>query len=336
MSFAPLSPRDIPRLERLWLQLHRHHQELAPELAPYVSEETSWALRSRQYREVLEGGGFGFIASDGAGDRGYLLCARRPMQWQATFPLPPMLWELVSIYVEPRQRGSGLGSAMLRAMEDRIAVADTPTKLIGLIPQNRRAAAFYQARGYVPAWLTLTRFRRPAQIDEARMEQSAGIALSALPSADVGALEPLWLELHHHHQAVSPGLRPFLDDARSWPVIAELFEKSAKDGLLFVAHAGDRLAGLASAAIYDVEDLPGYADTWVTGGRIAETKFLVVRDAFRGRRIGAALMDRVEREIARRGAHDHFIGAIEPNASAIRFYQSRGFRPAWLELLKTG
>ncbi len=330
MSFAPLSPRDIPRLAPLWLKLHRHHQRLAPELAPYVSDEASWALRSRQYREALESGGFGFIAADGAGDAGYLLCAKRPMQWQATFPLPPLLWELVTIYVEPRQRGSGMGSAMLRAMEERIAATDTPTKLIGLIPQNRRAAAFYRARGYVPAWLTLTRFRRPAQTGA-----HSGADISEFPPGNVDALAPLWLELHHHHQAVSPGLRPFLDDANSWPVIAALFEKSAKDGLLFVARVGGRLAGVASAAIYGVADLPGYADTWATGGKIAETKFLVVREEFRGQRIGAALMDRVEREIARRGAPDHFIGAIEPNAGAIRFYESRGFRPAWLELLKT-
>lgn len=327
MSFAPLSPRDIPRLEPLWLNLHRHHQQLAPELAPYVADKASWTLRSRQYREALEDGGFGFIATDGTG---YLLCAKRPMQWQATFPLPPMLWELVTIYVEPRRRGGGMGSAMLRAMEDRVAATDTPTKLIGLIPQNRRAAAFYRARGYVPAWLTLTRFRRPP----AQMGEAADVAIVEFAPDDVGALAPLWLELHRHHQAVSPGLRPFLDDADSWPVIAELFAKSAKDGLLFVAQVGGRLAGLASAAVYGVDDLPGYADSWATGGKIAETKFLVVGDGFRGQRIGAALMDRVEREIARRGAPDHFIGAIEPNAGAIRFYQSRGFRPAWLELIK--
>jgi len=332
MSYVLLSPRDIPRLEPLWLKLHRHHQQLAPELAPYVSDETSWALRSRQYREALDGGGFGFIATDEAGDAGYLLCAKRSMQWQATFPLPPMLWELVTIYVAPQRRGGGIGSAMLRAMEDRISSTDTQTKLIGLIPQNRRATAFYRARGYVPAWLTLTRFRRPSpQTGEAR-----GVAISEFAAGDVGALAPLWFDLHHHHQAVSPGLRPFLDDASSWPVIADLFEKSAKDGLLFVAQVGDRLAGLASATIYGVDDLPGYADTWPTGGKIAETKFLVVRDGFRGQRIGAALMDRVEREIARRDAQDHFIGAIEPNAGAIRFYQSRGFRPAWLELIKRG
>jgi hypothetical protein len=32
---------------------------------------------------------------------------------------------------------------------------------------------------------------------------------------------------------------------------------------------------------------------------------------------------------------DQFVGAIAPNEGAIRFYEARGFRPAWLELMKS-
>jgi hypothetical protein len=31
----------------------------------------------------------------------------------------------------------------------------------------------------------------------------------------IDELRPLWLQLHHHHQSVSP-LQPFVDDETSW------------------------------------------------------------------------------------------------------------------------
>jgi GNAT superfamily N-acetyltransferase len=150
----------------------------------------------------------------------------------------------------------------------------------------------------------------------------------------VEQLEALWLSLHHHHQAVSPHLGPWVGDEASWPIVRDLLAKSAKEALTFVAKDSGRSVGLASTTIYDIADIPAYADTLLTGERVAETKFLVVADGARGRGIGSALMDAVDNELARRGVQDHFIGAIAPNEGAIRFYESRGYRPAWLELIK--
>jgi hypothetical protein len=42
----------------------------------------------------------------------------------------------------------------------------------------------------------------------------------------------------------------------------------------------------------------------------------------------------IDAALAARGVQDQFVGAIAPKAGAIRFYQSRGFRPAWLELTR--
>jgi GNAT superfamily N-acetyltransferase len=147
-------------------------------------------------------------------------------------------------------------------------------------------------------------------------------------------LESLWLSLHHHHQAVSPHLGPFVTDAVSWPVIRDLLAESAADDLLFGAFADERITGLVSAAAHDVRALPSYSDTWQTGAQVGEIKFLVVAPEERGRGTGAALTAAVDAALAARGVEDQFVGAIAPNAGAIRFYQSRGFRPAWLELTK--
>jgi ribosomal protein S18 acetylase RimI-like enzyme len=328
MILEPLRRTDIDRLEPLWLGLHAHHQRVAPELAPFVDDDLSWASRKRQYADVMAGNWFGFIARDGAGDIGYLLCAQRPMQWNATFAMPATLWELVTIFVKDDRRGQGIGARLLAAMATRIA--DGETKLIGVIPENRAAVALYQSRGYQPTWLMLTRFQRSAPLPSTM----SPVAIRSLGTTEVSGLESLWLALHHHHQVVAPHLGPFVTDDVSWPVIRDLLSESAEEGLLLGAFAGDRITGLVSAAIYDVRTLPSYSDTWRTGERVGEIKFLVVGPEERGRGTGAALTAAVDAALAVRGVHDQFVGAIAPNEGAIRFYQSRGFRPAWLELTK--
>ena len=77
-------------------------------------------------------------------------------------------------------------------------------------------------------------------------------------------------------------------------------------------------------------DDPLWADTWVTGRDVAEIKLLVVDDERPRRGLGSALLDAVDDRLAAAGVHDQVIGAIEPNAAAIRLYERRGFRPAWL------
>lgn len=278
----------------------------------------------------MSGNWFGFIACDGDEDVGYLLCAERPMQWNATFTVPAMLWELVTIFVKGDRRGQGIGSRLLASMEDRIRNSDVQTRLIGVIPDNRAAMALYQSRGYRQTWLMLTRFQRPAP----PQSSARSVAIKRLAAAEVDRLESLWLALHHHHQAVSPHLGPFVTDDVSWPVIRDLLAESAEEGLLLGAFTGDRITGLVSAAVYDIRALPSYSDTWRTGDHVGEIKFLVVAPEERGRATGAALTAAADEELMARGVHDQFVGAIAPNESAIRFYQTRGFRPAWLELTR--
>jgi ribosomal protein S18 acetylase RimI-like enzyme len=261
MKLEALRPEDIGRLEPLWLGLRAHHRRVAPLLAPFVDDALSWASRKRQYADVMAGNWFGYIASDGEEDIGYLLCAERPMQWNATFAVPATLWELVTIFVKGDRRGQGVGSRLLAAMEDRIRISDVQTRLIGVIPDNRAAVALYQSRGYRPTWLMQTRFQRAAPDPAA----AGSHPIRRLPVDEVGRLESLWLALHHHHQAVSPHLGPFVRDAESWPIIRDLLIASAEENLLFVAEDEGRITGLVSAAIYDIRTLPSYSDTWCTG-----------------------------------------------------------------------
>jgi GNAT superfamily N-acetyltransferase len=330
MKLEKLRAADIDRVRPLWLALHAHHQAVAPRLAPFVTDEVSWRERRRQYAEALAADGFGFIACEADSDIGYLVCAKRPMQWNATFAIASTLWELVTVFVSPDRRGKGIGSQLLDAMDARIDLEKLRTKLIGAIPDNRSAIDLYTARGFTPAWLTLTRFQRPSPT----AKPPSAIEIKVVSPDAVDGLESLWLSLHHHHQIVSPHLGPWVNDEASWPIIRDLLAKSAQQGLTFVAKGNGGAIGLASTAVYDIADVPAYADTWLTDEQIAETKFLVVAAGSRGKGVGLTLMDAVDNELVRRGVHDHFVGAIEPNRGAIRFYESRGFRPAWLELIK--
>lgn len=295
-----------------------------------MSDDVSWRERRRLYCHALESGGFGFIMREGPSDVGYLICAKPPMRWNATFAMPSMLWELVTVFVSPEWRSKGIGSQMLDAMDKHIADSERHTKLIGAIPDNRNAVDLYKSRGYVPAWLTLTRFQRPQRADVSRTE----IAFERISPERVVDLEQLWLSLHHHHQAVAPGLGPWVSDTQSWPIIRALLEKSAEHGLIFAAMEKATPIGFASAEILNIADVPTYGDTWRTGDRIAEITFLVMANDARGRGIGSALMDILDDELNQRGVDDHFVGAIAPNAVAIAFYEKRGFRPAWIELIK--
>ena len=47
---------DLDDLEPLWLQLHAHHQAVAPQLAPYVDDATSWGERRAHYVDALGAG----------------------------------------------------------------------------------------------------------------------------------------------------------------------------------------------------------------------------------------------------------------------------------------
>jgi ribosomal protein S18 acetylase RimI-like enzyme len=117
-------------------------------------------------------------------------------------------------------------------------------------------------------------------------------------------------------------------------MVKDLLAKSAQDGLLIVAREGSELTGFVGVIIHTLSEMPEYSDTWMTGDKIAETKFLVVAEGNRGREIGTALMDAVDAELVQRGICDHLISTIESNKRAIRFHESRGFCPTWLELLK--
>jgi ribosomal protein S18 acetylase RimI-like enzyme len=130
-----------------------------------------------------------------------------------------------------------------------------------------------------------------------------------------------------------PELAPYVTDAQTWEerraLYAELMEKP--ETVLLLAVDDDAAIGYTLGHVLDVGET-WIPDTWRTGPRIAEIESLSVLPEHRGRGVGSALMDALEREFQALGISDVIVGALPGNEPAVELYRRRGFRPTWLYL----
>jgi ribosomal protein S18 acetylase RimI-like enzyme len=161
----------------------------------------------------------------------------------------------------------------------------------------------------------------------------ADIRIVAGSARDVPALEPLWVAVHHVHEASMPELAPYVSDAETWAELSRHYEHLLEkpDTELLLAFDGEELVGYALTHVLAVGEtfIP---DTWRTGERIGELESLSVLPSHRGRGIGGALLDAVDAAFDARGIRDVIVGALAGNEGALRLYERRGFRPTWLYL----
>jgi ribosomal protein S18 acetylase RimI-like enzyme len=145
---------------------------------------------------------------------------------------------------------------------------------------------------------------------------------------DLETLEPVWASAHHWHASVMPDLAPYVSDQRTWAekrsIYASLMHKP--DTMLFIARVGIAPIGYALMHVIAAKDT-WIADTWATGSRVAELESLSVLPAYRGRGVGSALLDMLDRELERLGIADAIVGALADNELALRLYRRRGFQP---------
>jgi ribosomal protein S18 acetylase RimI-like enzyme len=151
--------------------------------------------------------------------------------------------------------------------------------------------------------------------------------------ADLPALRPLWLSVHHRHAESMPELAPYVDDGQTWAARSALYtELLAKpDTVLLLAEADGALVGYGLAHVLATADT-WIADTWRTADRVGEIESLAVLPSHRGRGIGSRLIDALEDELAAFGVTDLILGVLAGNTDAIRLYERRGYRPTWTYL----
>ena len=161
------------------------------------------------------------------------------------------------------------------------------------------------------------------------------LTISRAGAEAIDRLRPLWLALHHHHQAVGgERLGPYVDDDASWRARRALYaDFLASGGFAMLAERDGALVGYAMVAVKTAAETE-FEDTWQSGDRVAEIETLVVLPEARGDGLGSALLDAVDAELADLGIEDAIIAAFVTNIDAIRLYERRGFRPASLYMIR--
>jgi ribosomal protein S18 acetylase RimI-like enzyme len=157
------SAADLDLVGPLWVAVHHRHAESMPELAPYVSDDETWRVRRALYEELLaKPDTLLLIAVVDEAAVGYGLAHVLPVDetWiPDTWATGPRIGEIESLSVLPQYRGGGLGSELLRRLEDHLHERGVNDLILGALAGNRDAIRLYERRGYQPTWLYLSRFQ---------------------------------------------------------------------------------------------------------------------------------------------------------------------------------
>jgi ribosomal protein S18 acetylase RimI-like enzyme len=162
VEFRHGSLADLPLLEPLWVSVHHHHAEVMPDLAPYVADQQTWAVRRQLYAELLAKPDTVLLLASANGTViGYGLAHVMPASdtWVAdTWETGDRIGEIESLAVQPDYRGHGVGSRLLTALSAELAAAGVRDLVLGVLPGNAAAIRLYQRHGFQPTWTYLSRF----------------------------------------------------------------------------------------------------------------------------------------------------------------------------------
>jgi ribosomal protein S18 acetylase RimI-like enzyme len=157
---------DLSALARLGAKLAREHHAMDPErfFAPEEPLEEGYAWWLGKEREnpqavVLAAARRGRVV-------GYAYGRIEPRDWNT---LRDRCGVGVDLWVEPRARRSGVGSALLEALVAALASRGAPRVVLNVAARNRRAARLFAARGFRETMVELTReVARPARAPAVR------------------------------------------------------------------------------------------------------------------------------------------------------------------------
>jgi GNAT superfamily N-acetyltransferase len=143
-----------------------------------------------------------------------------------------------------------------------------------------------------------------------------------LDPARLDELEPLWGALMARHAGVW-GLLPMRRPHHSWTLRREQYEGWLADDGSFILVARRDGAPIG----YLMVDVDEGDETYATGERVARIETLVVAEGERNAGVGGQLFDAAMAELERLGVDDLFVGYMDGNEAARRFYERRGFTP---------
>jgi ribosomal protein S18 acetylase RimI-like enzyme len=146
IMIEPLDAADIEDVGQLWKALMDHVAELPDALVPVRPSEESWVLERAEMQKALAGDAFVLVARRGEELVGYAF---------VTVDGPDPVWytgdscaELAHLVVAEGERGNGVGSALLDAVDAELEQRGVEDVEIGVDTGNDDAARLYESRGY--------------------------------------------------------------------------------------------------------------------------------------------------------------------------------------------
>jgi GNAT superfamily N-acetyltransferase len=160
-EIVSLPAERLDELRPIWRTLYEHHLSLTPHLRERArGVDEAWQARRRVEEEWLENEPDTFVlaARRTGAHVGYAFVRVRPAEqfttsWRVSTPLA----ELSILAVLPDERGRGVGSALLDAVEDRLLELGVQDMTISVITTNVDALRLYERRGAVPFVVELVR-----------------------------------------------------------------------------------------------------------------------------------------------------------------------------------
>jgi ribosomal protein S18 acetylase RimI-like enzyme len=151
---------DVASLRELWLELHHHHAEVAPQSGEFTDDETSWRVRASSYREWLaDPRSFLLLARDGDRLVGYAVVRVTEAGPELTdsWRVPEVVAEIETMLVSRDARGAGLGNRLLDEIDAELERQGITEVIVGLMPGNDGAQRLYERRSFRRRWLVLAR-----------------------------------------------------------------------------------------------------------------------------------------------------------------------------------
>jgi ribosomal protein S18 acetylase RimI-like enzyme len=183
-----LDPADIELVAPLWMQLMDHIAALPDALVPVRPSDESWRLERAEMLRELDDEGFALTARTGGRVVGYAFVSVEG---------PDPVWYtgekhalIAALCVDRADRGDGVGSALLDAVDAELERRGIDDVEIGVDSGNEDAARLYESRGYRPDYRIFygSPGRRPwACLRREEEDRLAGRGRFAQPGPETGA-----------------------------------------------------------------------------------------------------------------------------------------------------
>jgi len=189
LTIEALDPADIDLVAPLWKQLMDHIAALPDALVPVRPSDESWVLERAEMLEELAGESFALTAGRDGRVVGYaFVCVEaRPDPVWYTGDKHALL---ATLCVDEAERGDGVGSALMDAVDAELERRGIEDVTIGVDTGNKVAAHLYESRGYRPDFQIFygSPGRRPwACLRRAEEDRRAGRGRFAPPGPDADA-----------------------------------------------------------------------------------------------------------------------------------------------------